>query len=295
MQARELDLASADGTRLFGRVWAPDERPRGAVLIIHGYAEHSGRYAWTAEQLAARGYAVLGFDLRGHGRSQGEAVYIRSANEYLDDVDAALACLRQEFPGLPVFLLGHSMGGGVLALYAVARLPREGISTTVRGLIFSGAVLPVRGLAGNFLLRVMVLLARVFPKLRLQQLAAAAVSRDPAVVADYESDPLNYHGRMPVALVSALVRASRFIEKHMAEIWIPLLILHGSDDALASPEGSRRLYEAAASSDKMLKIYEGLFHEVLNEPERDLVIEDIAAWMDRLAARPSADPAAALQ
>jgi alpha-beta hydrolase superfamily lysophospholipase len=281
MQTHEGHFLSADGTRLFERVWLPLHEPRAAILIIHGYAEHSGRYDWTARRLVERGYAVHAFDLRGHGHADGERVHVRSMNEYLDDADAALARLLDHAPGAPVFVLGHSMGGGILSLYTVARFPEGGHREAIRGFMFSGAVLPARGLRNAVLSRFMVMLARVFPRMRLKELPSSAVSRDPQVVADYDADPLNYRGKMPVALVSAMIRGSRFVEKHMDEIWLPLLILHGSADELASPAGSQRLYDTAVSADKMLKLYEGLYHEILNEPEKDLVVEDIANWLDR--------------
>ena len=288
MQTTQAYFFSRDGTRLFERTWRPETAPTAAVLIIHGYAEHSGRYDWTARQLVTRGYAVFAFDLRGHGRSDGDRVFIRSMNEYLDDVEAALrrvaaetARVRDQAPGLPVFLLGHSMGGGVLALYAGDRVPRGDERAHVRGLIFSGAVLPAKGATGGILPRIMLLLARLFPKLRLRALAAADVSRDPAVVADYDSDPLNYRGKMPLGLIGAMIRGGRFVEKRMHDLNLPLLILHGSADQLVTTEGSQRLYDTAAALDKTLKIYEGLYHEILNEPEKDLVIEDVGNWLDR--------------
>ncbi len=276
-----LDGSLADSPRLYERTWRPDGPPRAAVLIIHGYAEHSGRYDWTARQLVARGHAVFAFDLRGHGRSDGDRVFIRSMNEYLDDVDAALARVREQAPGLPIFLLGHSMGGAILALYACDRLPRGEHRAGIQGLIFSGAVLPAKGTTSGILPRIMLLLARLFPRLRLRSLAAAAVSRDPAVVADYDNDPLNYRGKMPLALLGAMIRGGRYTQRHMREITLPLLILHGAADQLVATEGSQRLYDTASSLDKTLKIYEGLHHEVLNEPEKDLVAQDIANWLDR--------------
>jgi len=285
MQTNQAYVPSLDGTRLFERTWRPDATPTAAVLIIHGYAEHSGRYDWTAGQLVARGYAVFAFDLRGHGRSDGDRVFIRSMNEYLDDVDAELARVREQTPGLPVFLLGHSMGGSVLALYACdrigGRMPRGEHRARIEGLIFSGAVLPAKGTTTGVLPRLMMFLGRLFPKLRLRSLAAADVSRDPAVVASYDSDPMNYRAKMPLGLIASMIRGGRYVERHMSGIELPLLILHGSADQLVAVDGSQLLYETAASRDKTLKIYEGLFHEILNEPEKDLVIADIAGWLDR--------------
>ncbi len=293
MITHEGHLSSADGTRLFERSWLPDAAPKAAVLIVHGYAEHCGRYAWTAEQLVARGYAVFAFDLRGHGQSAGERVLIRSMNEYLDDVDAALVRVREQSAvDLPVFVLGHSMGGGVLGLYACARIPRGAGRERIKGLIFSGAVLPGKGSTGGPMIRLLLAAGRLFPNLRLRSLAASTVSRDPAIVADYDSDPLNYRGKMPMGLIAAMIRGGRYIDRHLHEIALPLQILHGSADQLVGPGGSRRLYEEATSTDKTLKIYEGLYHEILNEPEKDLVVADIANWLDRHISVPQPTTAA---
>lgn len=288
MRTSEGHFLTNDWSKLYERVWLPDGDPKAAVLIVHGYAEHSGRYAWVAEQLVAQGFAVVAFDLRGHGRSDGDRVYIRTMNHYLHDVDAALLRVFEHAPDVPVYVLGHSMGGGILSLYACARQPHDSdrfVRSRIKGLIFSGAVLPVPpSIATSIASRIAVLIGNVAPRWRMRSLGGA-VSRDPAVVADYDADPLNYHGKMPAALISAIVRGVNYVEKHTPELTLPLLILHGSADELTSPDGSQRLYDRAGSVDKMLKIYEGLAHEILNEPERALVVEDIAIWLNRQLAK----------
>ena len=136
-----------------------------------------------------------------------------------------------------------------------------------------------------------MLLGRAVPKLPLRKLEAAAVSRDPEVVSRYDSDPLVYRGKMPAGTLSAMIRAIRAIEHRMSHATRPLLILHGSEDALTDPNGSRELFRRALSTDKTLEIYEGLYHEILNEPERDDVLADIASWLDPRTAerRPDRD------
>ena len=290
MRESTATITSLDGARLHVRDWFPEAAPRGAALIIHGYAEHSGRYDWTARQLVKRGYAVHAFDLRGHGKSDGPRVFIKSMNEYLDDVDAALARAARETPGVPIFLIGHSMGGAVLSLYACARLPHGGPHRDrIAGLVFSGAVLPDKPkLLSSISFGLVERLGRFLPRLRVRSLPAEAVSRDPLIVAEYAADSLNFHGRMPAGLISAMIRGGRYVDRHMHEITLPLLVLHGAADQLTSPDTSRRFFERAGSVDKMLKIYEDLYHEILNEPEQDLVIEDIANWLDRRLAKASA-------
>lgn len=277
MQKSEGTFETTGGLRLFERSWLPDGDAKGVLVIVHGYAEHSGRYEYVGAWLARRGYAVHALDLRGHGRSEGERVFVRSFNEYLDDVDAFLARVRERHAGATPWLLGHSMGGSIVALSAVTRRPG------VRGLLLSGAGLKATSHTPWIVTRIMLLLGRFAPRLRIRKLAAETVSRDPEVVALYDSDPLNFRGKMPAGLVAAMIRAGRVIEQRMDTIDDPLLIMHGTADALTNPEGSQELYRRAASADKTLKLYEGLYHEIMNEPEKEQVLADIAAWLDARA------------
>jgi alpha-beta hydrolase superfamily lysophospholipase len=269
----DATFATSDGLRLFERAWVA-EAARGVVAIVHGYAEHSGRYQHVAEHLVGRGYSVYAFDLRGHGRSEGARVFVRSFNEYLDDVEAFLDRVRGRAGGKPVFLLGHSMGGAIVALAAVTRRPQ------VRALVFSGPALKSTRRTPGIALKLMMALGRLAPRLRLMKLAAADVSRDPAVVAAYDADPLVYRGRMPLGLMASAVRAGRAIDNRVERIDQALLAMHGSEDQLASPEGSRTLVERASSTDKTLRIYDGLYHEIFNEPEQAQVLDELVDWLD---------------
>lgn len=265
MRTGETTLSSR-GATLYAQWWLPDGEPRAVVAIVHGYAEHSGRYTQTAADLVAKGYAVEALDLRGHGRSTGERVYLESYADYLDDVDAFLDRVRMQHPGRKLFLLGHSMGGGVVTSYVIDRKP------ALDGVILSGAAMLARredAPAG----------APPAPP-RSGPLPADTISRDPAVVAAYENDPLVYRGVPPDRTGAAWANAYRAVQEGMASIAYPLLILHGTDDKLVPYRGSVQLNEVACSRDKTLKLYDGLYHEVLNEPERDQVVADIVAWLD---------------
>jgi acylglycerol lipase len=273
MQRTSSTFAAPSGLSLFERHWLPESAPRADVVIVHGYAEHSGRYEHVGTALAGRGYAVHAFDLRGHGRSEGRRVFVRSMKEFLDDLDAFLQ--RNKHPERPLFLLGHSMGGTVVALAAVTR------ETGAQGMILSGPALTTS--ASPLMTRIVLLLGRLFPSLRLRKLDAATVSRDPAVVAAYEADPLVDRGKIYAGTAAAMVRATRTIDKHEADIRLPLLIMHGTEDQLASPAGSQALHERASSTDKTLHLYAGLYHEIFNEPEQQAVIGDVLAWLDARA------------
>jgi alpha-beta hydrolase superfamily lysophospholipase len=265
MRTGETRLASK-GAQLFAQWWLPEGEPRAIVAIVHGYAEHSGRYTQTAADLVARGYGVEAVDLRGHGRSSGERVHVDTYDEYLDDVDAFLERVGAVHPGRKLFLLGHSMGGGVVTSYVIERKP------PLDGVILSGAAMLAR--------REEAPAGATPPPPRTGPLPAETISRDPAVVAAYENDPLVYRGAPPARTGAAWAAAYQRVQEGMAGIAYPLLILHGTDDRLVPYRGSVQLHETASSSDKTLRLYEGLYHEVLNEPERDKVVADILGWLD---------------
>lgn len=266
---------SSGGRHIFEQWWRPDDgQPRGVVAICHGFAEHSGRYSEAAEYLNARGYVTEALDLRGHGRSDGVRVHVHSFNEYLNDLDRFLKNVRARNPGLPVVLLGHSMGGGIAALYVVARHP------DLAGIILSGPAIGSDFIKLPWSRRLILMLMSVAPRLRLPSLPASAVSRDPEVVRKYEEDPLVFRGGATVAHARAGVRALSRGAREMELFELPLLIVHGTADALVPVAGSEELNQRAQSSDKTLKLYQDLYHEVLNEPERLAVLGDIAAWLD---------------
>jgi acylglycerol lipase len=274
MRTIEGTFTGADGLTLFERAWLPEGKARAVVVIVHGYAEHSGRYAHVGEALAARGYAVETLDLRGHGRSEGDRANVRSFSRFLADLRRFVARVRERHPGVPLFLLGHSMGGTIVTLFAVTDRP------AVQGIVLSGPGVVARGGAWRITAPVFSALGRVFPNLPLSQLKAETVSRDPAVVAAYDSDPLVYRGKMRAGLIRAFVEALKRIDAGMANIAPPILLLHGTADELAPFEGSQQLALRVRSTDRTLKLYEGLAHEVLNEPEKQEVIADLLAWLD---------------
>jgi acylglycerol lipase len=264
---------SSGGVSLFEQYWLPGTEPRGVVAIVHGYAEHSGRYAHVAEFLADRGYAVEAFDLRGHGRSAGTRARVKSANEYLLDTGRFLYRVRERHLDRPIFLLGHSMGGLIATLYAITRKP------SIDGLIVSGPAISASG--APLLMRLAVgVIAKVSPGFGMMALDANAISRDPQVVMDYVSDPLVFTGKMQAGLLAALMRAVARIDQDMEEIELPLLVMHGREDRLAPVAASELLYARASSTDKTLKVYDGLYHEIFNEPERETVLGDLASWLD---------------
>lgn len=267
-------ITTGDGTRLFTQRWCA-RAPRAAVLLAHGYAEHSGRYAHVAGYLNAHGVSVYTYDQRGFGRSDGRRALVTSFDRLLDDLQRVIDRTRQRLPeSLPLFLMGHSMGGALCALYAIER------SQAFRGLILSSPAVEIDDDIAPILRKLAGVLGTLAPTLPTIRTADDAISRDPAVIAAAEADPLNYHGRVLAGTGAAFLRAAQRIQTHMAAIALPLLVFHGTADPLTDPAASRMLYEHARSPDKTLNLYDGLYHETLNEPEKKQVLADIVEWLD---------------
>lgn len=273
MTHEEDRLAGVGGLEIYWQSWLPEGSPRAVVVIAHGVSEHSARYTWVAEQLTARGYAVYALDHRGHGRSQGSRALIDRMANAVADLDALIDRATAAQQPAPVFLLGHSMGGCVSLAYSI-RHQRK-----LAGLVLSAplaaleAASPLVRLAGH-------VLSAVAPKLGVFGVDASAVSRDPEVVRDYESDPLNHHGKLPARTVAELSNTVAGFPEAMPRLELPMLLLQGTEDRLTPPAGSEMVHERAGSEDKQLKHYPGLYHELLNEPEKDQVLGDIAEWLD---------------
>jgi alpha-beta hydrolase superfamily lysophospholipase len=254
------------------------------VVIVHGAGEHSDRYRHVADALTADGYAVHALDHRGHGRSEGPRALIDRLDHAVADLDQLLLEAREPHPRAPVFMLAHSMGGTLALRYAVRHPDR------LTGLILSGPLAALEAAPPGMRVAAAILSA-VAPRLPLVAVDPALVSRDPEVVSAYRSDPLVHHGRLPVRTVAELSRAIDAFPDEVGAIIVPTLILYGTEDGLCPPEGSVMLGERIGAADKTVKPYEGLFHEILNEPERGEVLADIRAWLAAHTASASRDAA----
>ena len=274
MQHDAKHFQGHDGLSLYELSWRPDEDSTAVVVLVHGFIEHSGRYARVAENLVRHGYAVYAMDLRGHGRSEGERVLVASFDEFLADLDVLLESVRRREPDKPLFLFGHSMGGTIVARFAATRQPQ------VRGLVLSAPAARVGRRVFPILRRLALLVSRWFPRLRIVGLGHRWVSRDPAVIADFSNDPLVFHGRFPVRIGAEILAAAQQMLDSAEAVRTPLLILQGTGDRIVDPNGSRQFHERAAAKDKTLRMYDGLYHELLSEPERDQVMADLIAWLN---------------
>jgi len=272
----EARFPGAGGLSLFRRAWLPEAAQR-SLLLVHGWAEHSGRYDHVGEWLAARGCAVHAFDHRGHGRSAGARGHARRFDDLLDDVALALARVRDEHPDLPVFVVGHSMGGLVVAAFVAERAPE------IAGAVTSGAALALAEPMPAWRLAILRLLGRVAPRLRTARpISGAGLSRDPEVARAYELDPLVLR-EMTLGFGAAFLGAIERTAAAGAKVRVPLLMLHGEDDPLCLADGSRRFFAELSAAESDLRIYPGLRHEIFNEPEREAVFADLLEWISKRA------------
>jgi len=270
----EGTITSYDGLTIYHQSWLPDDEPKAAVMLVHGLGEHSGRYGHVAERLTGAGYAVHALDHRGHGKSDGSRVYVKSYDEFMADLIQFRGLVERRHPGLPLFVLGHSMGGNLVMGHVLDH--EDGLA----GAVLSGPALKVTDDLSPAKITILKSVARVAPGLRPEGLDADAISRDPAVVADYRSDPLVFTGKITAGIGAALIDAMGSFPDRYPALTLPILILHGTEDRLTNVEGSRELERLATNADVVAHYYEGLYHEVFNEPEQDEVLGDLVAWLD---------------
>jgi len=269
--AGEGTLDSAGGMKLFFRSWRPSVTPRGVVAIIPGFNSHSGYYEWVGNQLVSHDLAAYAVDLRGRGKSDGERFYVEKFADYINDVAAFITLVKSREPRLPLFLLGHSAGGVLACLYALDH------SEDLAGLISESFAFQTP--APDFALAVLKGLSHIAPHAHVLHLKNEDFSRDPGVLEAMNSDPLIAHETQPTRTVAELVRADERLKKEFPALSIPLLILHGTADKAARPGGSQFFYDTAGSVDKTLKLYEGSYHDPLNDIDKEAVFRDVQSWI----------------
>jgi len=265
------------GARLHFKRWRPEGEAKASVLLAHGYAEHIGRYQHVAAALNAAGYDVFAVDHWGHGRSDGARGFVQDFSVYLDGVDALHAASSAAAPDRKRFLIGHSMGGLVAASYLIRR------GGDFAGAVLSGPLLKAPDEPPAPVKFIGKVLSRIAPKVGLISLDASLVSRDPKVVAAYVGDPLVYRGKITARLGDEMLTTMEETLARAGEIAVPILVLHGEKDGLASPEGSKLLHERMKADDKTYKVYDGFYHEIFNDPGNEGVISDVVAWLDQRA------------
>lgn len=276
---QEETIAGRGGTRLHLRCWRP-AAPNAVVVICHGVNSHGGQYAWSGQRLAGAGFAVYACDHRGRGRSEGPRFYVEDVRDYTEDLGTVIALAKSREPGCPAFLLGHSAGGVVSCTWALDN------QSAISGFICESFAFDVP--APAIVLRLIRILARVVPRLPVLRLRMKDFTRDAAALRVLEADPLTRGEVQPAATVAALLAATDRMRREFSTLTLPLLILHGTADRATLPAGSRLFHERAGSADKTLRLYEGHFHDLLNDVGKENVMADVIAWIE--ARTPPATP-----
>jgi len=272
---KESHFTGKSNLNIYFQSWAPDTEAKAVLLVVHGMAEHSGRYAQLAEYFTAKGFTVYALDHRGHGKSEGARCYVDRFSDYIDDLKSFCDIVRSSHVNLKIFLVGHSMGGTIAAAYAVK------YQDTIAGLVLSGALLKPGATVTPLQIRLARILSALVPKMGIAVLTADAICRDKAVVDAYVNDPLVYRGKICARLGSeSMTVIHDYLPKAVSNITLPVLVMYGTADTLCNPEGSDRFYETVGSKDKAVKRYEGFFHEIFNETGHEQVFADMAKWLN---------------
>jgi acylglycerol lipase len=266
-------LTGKGGVSLYWQGWLPDRAARGLLLICHGMGEHSGRYATVVDALVPDGWAVYGLDHRGHGRSTGRRAHVRRYAHFLADYDTFRRAVVARHPDLRPFLLGHSMGGQIALAYALDH------QDDLAGLVLSAPALSA-GKVPRGARPVLTLLGRATPTLRRAVVDLAGISKDDAVVTAYRTDTLVHQGHPTLGLSLALVDQMALLPNRARELRLPLLLQHGTADRICSPDGSRALEASVGTADLTVRWYDGLWHEIFHEPERERPLADLRDWLD---------------
>ena len=267
-----FELRTADGVSLAGQGWLPPDF-FAVIVVVHGIAEHSGRYAFLAERANQRGLGVVSVDLRGHGRSPGERSYVERFDDYLLDVDALWAKADELAAGRPVFLLGHSMGGAIALRWVAQR------RQPVAGLILSSAALKIGGDVPRLLVWLAPFLSRWFPHLRGTRIDPAVISRDPVAVAAYVADPLVSLAAPPARTGAELLQVMVANRAAAAGLDLSVYLFHGAADRLTDPAGSREIHDLWGGADRTLRLWPGSRHETLNDLDREVVAAELLRWV----------------
>ena len=272
MQHTEGKFTGRNNYNLYRQAWLPDGVPIAVLIIVHGIAEHSGRYSNLVNYFVPKGYAVYSFDLRGHGKSDGIRSYVEHFSYYLDDLKIFYDKVREENKNAKVFLVGHSMGSTIVLAYAVEH------QSELNGLIVSGTTLK----AGASVSKASILMAKILsvlvPKMGVASLDANLISRDKAVVDAYVHDPLVYTGKLRARWGAELLKTMIKLQSQLSELSLPVLIMQGTVDRISDPSSSKMLFDGVGSKDKTMKLYDGFYHEIFNDPQRQEVFSDMEAW-----------------
>ena len=275
MQHQTGNFKTPKQQNIFHQCWLPEGEVRAVIILVHGLGEHSGRYQNVINSLVPSGYAIHALDHLGHGRSEGVRKHVNRFDDFIETLHTFTGMVRVQYSGQPIFLLGHSMGGLIASRYLLER------QAEFNGAILSAPALKVDDSVTPLLIWVGRILSILLPRFGVIPMGSAMLSRDPAVVQAYLDDPLVYSGKTTARLAAEIVTTMNYVRARMQNINLPVLILQGSADRIVHPEGAQAFLAGIDSDDKTLKIYEGWYHELFNEPEREAVLTDVLRWLEK--------------
>jgi alpha-beta hydrolase superfamily lysophospholipase len=274
MEISEWKWKSFDGLDMYARGWAPDGKPKAVLVLVGGHGEHVGRYEHVGAALSNRGYALLGFDLRGHGKSGGPRGFIPSYEALMDDITSFFQQIDERYPGLPRFLYGHSLGGNLVLNYTLRRKP------DIRGVIATGAWLKLAYQPPAHKLILGRLMNAIVPSFSQHtKLDARGLSHDQEVISYYENDPL-VHDEMSARLFVGIYENGLWALEHAAEFPLPLLLMHGGADPIISAQACQE-FASKDGHKTTFKLWENLYHEIHNEPEQAQVFAYMIDWLEK--------------
>ena len=276
----ESSFEGVGGLKIATRSWKPEGSARAVMILVHGLNAHSGYMVWPGEQFSANGFATYALDHRGRGKSEGERFYVEQLSDYLDDLHTQVGIARSENPGLPVYMLGHSAGGVIATSYVYEH------QDEIAGLICHSFAFDV-GLP-HLVQLALEGIGKLLPHVHVFSLNNADFSRDPAHVERMNSDPLIHKESQPAETARVLLLASDALKEHMPNFKVPVFIIHGTADKATRPAGSQYFYDHTGSTDKTLKLYEGHYHDLLADLDKEIVMNDILAWLDERVPRQEA-------
>ena len=275
IEHRDGFISSHDGLKLYEQSWIPEGEQKGLLLFVHGYGEHSDRYRNIAEYFVPHKWVIFTFDNRGHGRSGGTRAHIANFDDYLNDLALMVRRANDIGKGKPVFLIGHSLGGLISALFLATRETKN-----IKGVILSSPMFRLAVKVPAWKKHVGLLMSGIYPSLALDNgIKPEWLSHDDTVVMRYERDPM-VNNIATARWFSEATRAMEKIKSAAANIKMPLLLMQGGDDKLVDPKGAEEIFKLIGSEDKTLKIYEGYYHEVFNEIGRMQVYDEMSDWLD---------------
>lgn len=262
-------------TPLFLREWKPEAgRPRAAVAIVHGFGEHSGLYDSVAGFLTARGFAVSCVDLRGHGQSPGRRGHVQAWSDYRDDVEWMIGTIRGKSAGVPIFLLGNSMGGLIAADFSIRH------SGEISGLILLAPAVGEIGVPA-FLMKLSRIFSGIWPTFTLKSgIQRSRLTRDPTAIARLDADPL-VHSLGTARLGSEMLDAIARVKQKAPELTLPVLVLQGEADLVTSPASTREFFQSVGAADKTLKTFPGAYHNLVIDLVKDEAMRDIDSWIEK--------------